>query len=74
MKFILYLVSGFILMFGSYFVYTLYFTSHQSNTNIFEDNFSLKIDKKLSMELDNFSDIQNFQKNDNLSFEIELFN
>jgi len=41
MKFILYLVSGFILMYGSYFFYTLYSDSHQSNTNIFEDNFNL---------------------------------
>ena len=73
MKFILYLVSGFILMYGSYFFYTLYSKSHQSNTNIFEDNISLKTDKKQNMEFDNFSDTQNFQKNDNLSFETELF-
>ena len=73
MKFILYLVFCFTLMYGSYFFYTLYSTSHQSNTNIFEDNFSLKTDKKQSIEFDNFSDIQNFQKNDNLSFETELF-
>ena len=73
MKFILYLVSGFILMYGSYFFYTLYSKSHQSNTNIFEDNISLKTDKKQNIEFDNFSDTQNFQKNDNLSFEIELF-
>ena len=73
MKFILYLVSGFALMYGSYFFYTLYSKSHQSNTNIFEDNISLKTDKKQNIEFDNFSDTQNFQKNDNLSFEIELF-
>ena len=73
MKFILYLVSGFVLMYGSYFFYTLYSKSHQSNTNIFEDNISLKTDKKQNIEFDNFSDTQNFQKNDNLSFEIELF-
>ena len=72
MKFILYLVSGFILMYGSYFFYTLYSKSHQSNTNIFEDNISLKTDKKQNIEFDNFSDTQNFQKNDNLSFEKEL--
>ena len=73
MKFILYLVFGFTLMYGSYFFYTLYSKSHQSNTNIFEDNISLKTDKKQNIEFDNFSDTQNFQKNDNLSFEIELF-
>ena len=73
MKFILYLVSGFALMYGSYFFYTLYSKSHQSNTNIFEDNISLKTDKKQNIEFDNLSDTQNFQKNDNLSFEIELF-
>ena len=73
MKFILYLVSGFTLMYGSYFFYTLYSKSHQSNTNIFEDNISLKTDKKENIEFDNFSDTQNFQKNDNLSFEKELF-
>ena len=73
MKFILYLVSGFTLMYGSYFFYTLYSKSHQSNTNIFEDNISLKTDKKQNIEFDNFSDTPNFQKNDNLSFEIELF-
>lgn len=73
MKFILYLVSGFILMYGSYFFYTLYSKSHQSNTNIFEDNFNLKTNKKQNLEFDNFSDTQNFQKNDNLSFETELF-
>ena len=73
MKFILYLVSGFALMYGSYFFYTLYSKSHQSNTNIFEDNISLKTYKKYNIEFDNFSDTQNFQKNDNLSFEKELF-
>ena len=73
MKFILYLVSGFILMYGSYFFYTLYSKSHQLNTNIFEDNISLKTNKKQNLEFDNFSDTQNFQKNDNLSFETELF-
>ena len=73
MKSIVYLVSGFILMYGSYFFYTLYSKSHQLNTNIFEDNISLKTDKKQNIEFDNFSDTQNFQKNDNLSFEIELF-
>ena len=73
MKFILYLVSGFILMYGSYFFYTLYSKSHQSNTNIFEDNINLKTNKKQNLEFDNFSDTQNFQKNDNLSFEKELF-
>ena len=73
MKFILYLVSGFTLMYGSYFFYTLYSKSHQSNTIIFEDNISLKTDKKQNIEFDNFSDTQNFQKKDNLSFEIELF-
>ena len=73
MKFILYLVSGFILMYGSYFFYTLYSKSHQLNTNIFEDNISLKTNKKQNLEFDNFSDTQNFQKNDNLSFEKELF-
>ena len=73
MKFILYLVFGFTLMYGSYFFYTLYSASHQSNTNIFEDNISLKTDKKQNIEFDNFSDTQNFQKNDNLSFETELF-
>ena len=73
MKFILYLVSGFTLMYGSYFFYTLYSKSHQSNTNIFEDNISLNTDKKQNIEFDNFSDTQNFQKNDNRSFEIELF-
>ena len=72
MKFILYLVSGFILMYGSYFFYTLYSNSHQSNTNIFEDNFNLKTNKKQNLEFDNFSDTQNLQKNDNLSFEKEL--
>ena len=72
MKFILYLVFGFILMYGSYFFYTLYSNSHQSNTNIFEDNFNLKTNKKQNLESDNFSDTQNFQKNDNLSFEKEL--
>jgi len=72
MKFILYLVSGFILMYGSYFFYTLYSKSHQSNTNIFEDNFNFKTNKKQNIEFDNFSDTQNFQKNDNLSFEKEL--
>ena len=73
MKFILYLVSGFALMYGSYFFYTLYSKSHQSNTNIFEDNISIKTVKKQNIEFDNFSDTQNFQKKDNLSFEIELF-
>ena len=73
MKFILYLVSGFILMYGSYYFYTLYSKSHQSNTNIFEDNINLKTNKKQNLEFDNFSDTQNFQKNDNLSFETELF-
>ena len=73
MKFILYLVSGFTLMYGSYFFYTLYSKSHQSNTNIFEDNISLKTDKKQNIEFDNFSDTQNSQKNDNLSLEIEIF-
>ena len=73
MKFTLYLVSGFILMYGSYFFYTLYSASHQSNTNIFEDNISIKTDKKQNIEFDNFSDTQNSQKNDNLSFEIEIF-
>ena len=73
MKFILYLVSGFALMYGSYFFYTLYSKSHQSNTNIFEDNISLKTDKKQNIEFDNFSDTQNSQKNDNLSLEIEIF-
>ncbi len=73
MKFILYLVSVFTLMYGSYFFYTLYSKSHQSNTNVFEDNISLKTDKKLNIEFDNFSDTQNSQKNDNLSFEIEIF-
>ena len=73
MKFILYIVSGFALMYGSYFFYTLYSKSHQSNTNIFEDNISLKTDKKQNIDIDNFSNTQNFQKNDNLSFEIELF-
>ena len=73
MKFILYLVFGFTLMYGSYFFYTLYSKSHQSNTNIFEDNISLKTDKKQNIEFDNFSDTQNSQKNDNLSFEIEIF-
>ena len=72
MKFILYLVFGFTLMYGSYFFYTLYSNSHQSNTNIFEDNFNLKTNKKQNLEFDNFSDTQNFQKNDNLSFEKEL--
>ncbi len=72
MKFILYLVFGFILMYGSYFFYTLYSNSHQSNTNIFEDNFNLKTNKKQNLEFDNFSDTQNFQKNDNLAFEKEL--
>ena len=72
MKFILYLVFGFILMYGSYFFYTLYSNSHQSNTNIFEDNFNLKTNKKQNLEFDNFSDTQNLQKNDNLSFEKEL--
>ena len=52
MKFILYLVSGFILMYGSYFFYTLYSKSHQSNTNIFEDNFNLKTNKKQNLEFD----------------------
>ena len=46
--------------------------SHQSNTNIFEDNINLKTNKKQNLEFDNFSDTQNFQKNDNLSFEKEL--
>ena len=73
MKFILYLVFGFTLMYGSYFLYTLYSKYHQSNTNIFEDNISLKTDKRKNIEFDNFSDTQNFQKNDNLSFKIELF-
>ena len=73
MKFILYLVFGFTLMYGSYFLYTLYSKYHQSNTNIFEDNISLKTDKRQNIEFDNFSDTQNFQKNDNLSFKIELF-
>ncbi len=73
MKFILYLVSGFALMYGSYFFYTLNSKSHQSNTNIFEDNISLKTDKKQNIEFDNFSVTQNVQKNDNLSFETELF-
>ena len=73
MKFILYLVSGFAFMYGSYFFYTLHSKSHQSNTNIFEDNISLKTDKRKNIEFDNFSDTQNFQKNDNLSFETELF-
>ena len=72
MKFILYLVFGFTLMYGSYFFYTLYSNSHQSNTNIFEDNFNLKTNKKQNLEFDNFSDTQNFQINDNLSFEKEL--
>ncbi len=72
MKFILYLVFGFILMYGSYFFYTLYSNSHQSNTKIFEDNFNLKTNKKQNLEFDNFSDTQNFQKNNNLSFEKEL--
>ena len=72
MKFILYLVFGFILMYGSYFFYTLYSNSHQSNTNIFEDNFNLKTNKKQNLEFDNLSDTQNFQKNDNLPFEKEL--
>ena len=72
MKFILYFVFGFTLVYGSYFFYTLYSKSHQSNTNIFEDNISLKTDKKQNIEFDNFSDTQNFQKNDNLSFEKEL--
>ena len=72
MKFILYLVSGFLLMYGSYFFYTLYSNSHQSNTNIFEDNFNLKTNKKQNFEFDNLSDTQNFQKNDNISFEKEL--
>ncbi len=72
MKFILYLVSGFILMYGSYFFYKLYSNSHQSNTNIIEDNFNLKTNKKQNLEFDNFSDTQNLQKNDNLSFEKEL--
>ena len=73
MKFILYLVSGFALMYGSYFFYTLYSKSHQSNTIIFEDNISLKTDKKQNIDFDNFSNTQNFQKNDNLSLEIEFF-
>ena len=73
MKFILYLVSGFALMYGGYFFYTLNSKSHQSNTNIFEDNISLKTDKKQNIEFDNFSDTQNSQKNDNLSFEIDIF-
>ena len=60
-------------MYGSYFFYTLYSNSHQSNTNIFEDNISLKTDKKQNIEFDNFSDTQNSQKNDNLSLEIEIF-
>ena len=60
-------------MYGSYFFYTLYSKSHQSNTNIFEDNISLKTDKKQNIEFDNFSDTQNSQKNDNLSLEIEIF-
>ena len=64
MKFILYIVSGFTLMYGSYFFYTLYSKSHQSNTNIFEDNISLKTDKKQNIEFDNFSDTQNSQKNE----------
>ena len=73
MKSIVYLVSGFILMYGSYFFYTLYSKSHQSNTNILEDNINLKTNKKQNLEFDNLSDTQNFQKNDNLSFEKELF-
>ena len=73
MKFILYLVFGFTLMYGSYFFYTLYSNSHQSNTNIFEENLNLKTNKKQNLKFDNFSDTQNFQKNDNLSFEKELF-
>ena len=73
MKFILYLISSVALMYGSYSFYTLYSKSHQSNTNIFEDNISLKTDKKQNIEFDNFSDTQNSQKNDNLSFEIEIF-
>ena len=73
MKSILYLVSGLILISGSYFAYTIYSNFYQSNTNIFEDNISLKTHKKPNIEFDNFSDIQNFQKNDNLSFETELF-
>ena len=52
MKFILYLVFGFTLMYGSYFFYTLYSKSHQSNTNIFEDNISLNTDKKQNIEFD----------------------
>ena len=72
MKFILYLVSGFVLMSGSYFAYTLYSNFYQSNTNISEGNMSIKSYKKQSMEFDNISDIQNFQNNDKLSPETEL--
>ena len=62
MKFIRYLVSSFVLMTGSYFAYTLYSNFYQSNTKISEDNISLKSIKKQSIEFDNISDIQNFQK------------
>ena len=72
MKFILYLVSGFLLMSGSYYAYTLYSNFYQSNTNISEDDISLKPVKKQSIEFDNISDTQNFQKNDKLSPEKEL--
>ena len=73
MKFILYLVSGFVLMSGGYFAYTLYPNFYQSNTKISDDNISLKSVKKQSIEFDNISDIQNFQNNDKLSSEKELF-
>ena len=72
MKFILYLISGFVLMSGIYYSYTLYSNYYQSNTKIFEDNISLKSFKKQSVEFDNISDIQNFQNNDKLSPEKEL--
>ena len=73
MKFILYLVSGFLLMSGSYYAYTLYSNFYQSNTNISEDDISLKPVKKQSIEFDNISDSQNFQNNDKLAPEKELF-
>lgn len=60
-------------MSGGYFAYTLYSNFYQSNTTISEDNISLKSVKKKSIEFDNISDIQNFQNNDKLSSEKELF-
>ena len=73
MKFILYLVFGFVLMSGSYFAYTLFSNFYQSNTKISEENISLKSVKKQSIEFDNISDVQNFQIKDKLSSEKEIF-